>query len=115
VQAVPQLVGLHVDPGFRIGQTSTVTAIAGTSRLLGVLAGFDGAATTHPAVLEPILGSLASMVTLVLATPSAGAAVAHPLTIPGQPLLLGAPLFVQAFQLDGAAVRASAAVGGALR
>jgi hypothetical protein len=114
VVMVPQLVGIGIDQDFRIGQASTITATAGSSQLLGILAGFDGFTTTHPVVTGPVIGTLSQMVTLTTATPSAGSPVAYALAIPNAPQLVGLALYAQAFQLDGLVVRSSAAIGGAI-
>jgi hypothetical protein len=112
---VPQLVGLQMSPSLRIGQASTITAIAGSTSLLGILAGFDGAVGTHPVVVEPVLVPVWQLVTLAEATPSAGSAVTHSLLVPNLGSLIGLVVYVQAFQLDGVQVRASAPLGGAVR
>jgi hypothetical protein len=106
-----QLVGLQMPQPLRIGQQATITAVAGTGNLLGILAGFDSVVGAHPVVVEPVLTPLAQLVTLTTAIPTSGSAVSHVLAVPNAPTLVGLGVFVQAFQLDGLAVRASAAVG----
>ena len=44
-----------------------------------------------------------------------GAGVAQPVAIPNVGTLLGARVFLQAVQLDGAAIQASTVVGGTIR
>ncbi len=110
-----QLVGLQMSQSLRLGQTSVLTAIAGTGTLLGILAGFDGVVGTHPIVVEPVLAPVTNLVTLTLANPVPGSAVTHALLVPSAPALVGVALFAQAFQLDGVVLRASAAVGSVVR
>lgn len=115
VQQEPQLVGIGVDLPLQLGQTSTFTAIAGSTNLLAMLAGFDGDAYTHPLVLDPFVGSPAQHVLLTLDLPSAGSSVPRAIVVPNASTLVGFGLYVQAFQLVATGLRASAAVGCVVR
>jgi len=112
VQHLPQIVGMAIGQRFRLGLATPLTAIAGSSQPLGMFAGFDPTPTTHPAVIGPILGSLAQLVPLLLTTPSPGLQVVHTISVPNQAFLLGVGLHAQACQLDGNVVRMSAGIGG---
>ena len=114
--AVPELVGIGIDHGLVRGQTSTVTATAGSSQqLLAIVGGFDGTASTNPLVPEPVYGVGAGLSTLVFAIPAPGANVPYSIAVPNVVGLLGVELWFQACQLAGANVRASAVVGGVVR
>jgi len=115
VQQEPELVGLGVDLPLQLGQTSTFTAIAGSTNLLAILAGFDGDAYTHPLVLDPFVGSPIQHVLLTLDLPNAGSSVPRAIVVPNASTLVGFGLYVQAFQLVATGLRASAAVGGVVR
>ena len=112
VAAVPQLVGMDIASGFVLGQSTTLRAVAGGSQLLGILVGFDATPTSHPAVIGPIIGSLAQLVPCVVVVPQPGAIVQLTLFVPKVAQLLGLGVYAQAFELDGAIVRGSAPVGG---
>lgn len=112
---LPQLVGMQLSQGLRLGQTSTITATSGGANLLGILAGFDGAVGSHPVVIEPVLAPVSQLITLTIALPSPGSAVSRALAVPSAPALVGLAVYVQALQLDGLTVRASAPVGSVVR
>ena len=115
VQSEPELVGLGADLPLQLGQTSTFTAIAGSTGWLAILAGFDGNAYTHPEVLDPFVGAPQQQVLLTLSLPTAGSSVPRPILVPNASTLVGFGLYVQAFQLVANGVRASAAVGCVVR
>jgi hypothetical protein len=115
VQQEPELVGIGLDLPLQLGQTSTFTAIAGSTNLLAILAGFDGDAYTHPLVLDPFVGSPAQHVLLTLDLPNAGSSVPRAIVVPNASTLVGFGLYVQAFQLVATGLRASAAVGCVVR
>jgi hypothetical protein len=115
VQQEPELVGIGLDLPLQLGQTSTFTAIAGSTNLLAILAGFDGDAYTHPVVLDPFVGSPAQHVLLTLDLPNAGSSVPRAIVVPNASTLVGFGLYVQAFQLVATGLRASAAVGCVVR
>ncbi len=115
VQQEPELVGLGLDLPLQLGQTSTFTAIAGSTNLLAILAGFDGDAYTNPVVLDPFVGSPAQHVLLTLDLPNAGSSVPRAILVPNASTLVGFGLYVQAFQLVANGLRASAAVGCVVR
>ena len=71
VQTVPQTVGLDLDHGWRLGTASTITATAGVTGVLGILAGFTGDAIAVPGIGEPVIGVLPAPATLALALPAA--------------------------------------------
>ncbi|MCA8953833.1 MAG: right-handed parallel beta-helix repeat-containing protein [Planctomycetes bacterium] len=107
---VPELVGIRIDHGFVRGQTTTVTATAGSSQLLlGIFGSFDPNLSTYPLVIEPALQTAFGV---TLATPAAGALVTAPIAIPNMSALLGVEAWLQALQLTSGPVRASAVVGG---
>ena len=114
VAAVPQLVGMDIAPGFVLGQSTTLSAVAGGSQLLGIFVGFDATPTSHPAVIGPIVGSLAQLVPCAVVVPQPGGVVQCALFVPNVSPLLGLGVYAQAFELDGAVVRGSAMVGGAV-
>lgn len=115
VQQEPELVGLGVDQPLQRGQTSTFTAVAGSTAALALFAGFEGDAYTHPAVFEPFVGSPGQLVLLTLSLPNAGASVPRAIAVPNASALVGFALYVQAFQLVTTGLRASAAFGGVVR
>jgi hypothetical protein len=112
VQHVPQLVGMRISGSFRLGFATTLAAVAGSSLPLGMVGGFDPAPTTRPIVLGPVFGASVDPMPLLVAYPSAGAVATHVVNVPNVGQLLGVAVCAQAFQLDGALVRASAAVAG---
>lgn len=107
---MPELVDMAIAQPFLLGQSTQLVATADTAQLLGMFAATDPAVTTHPIVLGPFLA--ASLIPLTAAAPQPRAQVTHVVSVPNQPTLLGAMLFAQAFQLDGAVLRASPVVGG---
>lgn len=113
VQTVPQMVGIRVNNGLVLGQTSTVTAIAGSSQqALGIGGGFSAVPSTVPIIVEPAFGQ--QVIPLTLAMPAPGAAVNAAVVVPNNPALRGTGVWFQAFQLDVPVVRASSLVGGAI-
>ena len=107
------LVGLSMNHGLMLGQTTTATATAGASGLLlAVLATFDNSVATSPLAAEPIFGLLNGAITLALAAPAPGATVAASVVVPPVPMLVGAPLWLQAAQWNGVQFRLSPVVGG---
>ena len=114
VQHLPQLVGMRISAQFRLGSTTTLTATSGSSQPLGMVASFDPSPSAHPAVIDPIFGSLSQLVPLFQTLPANGQQIPHVVGVPNQPHLLGVALQVQAYQLDGNFVRMSAAAGGML-
>ncbi|MCA8953832.1 MAG: hypothetical protein KDE27_30245 [Planctomycetes bacterium] len=107
---VPELVGIRIDHGFVRGQTTTVTATAGSSQLLlGIFGSLEPGLSTYPLVIEPVLQTAFGV---TLATPAAGALVTAPIAIPNVSSLLGVEAWLQALQLTSGPVRASAVVGG---
>ena len=72
VQSVPQLVGITIDHGFVLGQTSQVTAMPGSQQLLVFAGGFPTAATSVTPVIEPVFVQAASLITLGLVVPVPG-------------------------------------------
>lgn len=116
VASVPQLIGIRMDQGLQLGQTSSVTAIAGSDQLLGIVVCFDAATYVLPPFAEPLFGDPGKMDFVLFAAPGgAGDPVTAPITVPNNLRLRGFPVLLQALQLDGAIVRASAAVGGMIR
>lgn len=113
-QALPGLVGLSLSQGWRLGQSSTLTANMGLTQLCAIFGTLDSTPTVHPDVFGAIRGSLASMVPLLVTMPTSSQ-VSCVFSVPPAASLLGTALFAQAFQLDGAVVRVSAAVGGVVR
>lgn len=113
-QSLPGLVGLTLSQGWRLGQSSTLTATLGGTQLCAIFGTLDSAPTVHPDVFGAICGSLSSMVPLLVTLPTSSQ-VSCAFSVPSAANLLGTALFTQAFQLDGALVRASAAAGGVVR
>src|SRR5262245_12543872 len=110
VQHVPEFVGMAIAQPFRLGLSTQLIATAGTAQPLGMVAAFDPASATHPIVLGPFLAT--PLVPLLVAMPQPGAQVVRTISVPNQATLLGFELYAQAFQLAGAFVHVSAAVGG---
>lgn len=114
VQSVTELVGIRIDTGFQLNQTSTVTAIAGSSQQpLGIGGGFSAVPSSFPIIVEPVFGQ--QLIPLTIALPGPGAAVTAPVPVPNNPVLRGIGVWLQAFQLDVPVVRASTLVGGVVR
>ena len=110
---MPQLVGIGIDHGLLLGQTSLVTATAGSSQqALAIAGGFSAVPSNQPPVIEPVFGQAQDLIPLVLASPASGVTVSASLSVPNVPALTGYGAWVQAFQLDAPMVRASSLVGG---
>ncbi len=109
---VPQLVGLTIDQGLRLGSATTVSAMPGSTQVLGLFVSFDPNPTTQPGVIGPIFGTVGQLVPVLLAAPIIGLAVDHTIIVPNHFGLLGVTIFVQAGQIDGSVVRVSAGAGG---
>ena len=112
-QLTDRLVGLGLDLDWRLGQTTTATATAGTSQqLLAIVGGFDATASTLPFVVGPVFGIAAPPILLATAVPASGAQVAHAIAVPNLTALLHVEMWLQALQLDGATILASGLAGG---
>jgi hypothetical protein len=116
IQLTTDRVGLVLDQGFALGQTTTATATAGSSQqLLVVVGGFDATPTSLPFVEGPIYGLTAGPIVLTVATPPPGSVVVHAVQVPNAPALRHLPVWLQAFQVNGTAAYASPLAGGTLR
>lgn len=115
-QFVPTMVGLVAGAPPTRGRPFQATATAGSSlSLLAIVGGHDRTLNTLPPFVEPLLGNPSQLVALALAAPAPGAQVPVVVAVPQMASLLGTAVWLQALQLDGATIRASAVVGGATR
>ncbi|MCA8948746.1 MAG: hypothetical protein KDE27_04545 [Planctomycetes bacterium] len=110
-----ELVGLTLDQGFALGQTTTATADAlATPRLLAIVGGFDATPGTVAPVNGPVFGVGGQPFVLAALTISSGQ-LSRPIVIPNLAALRYAEVWIQAFQLAGSVVEASPAAGGLVR
>lgn len=114
-QIVPQMVGLGLSAFPTRGQSFTVTASTGGGQLLGIVGGFDYAMGTVPPIVEPLFGQPQNLVALALAIQPIGAQVAATVAVPNVAALFGVGVWLQAIQVAGGEIRASAVVGGTIR
>lgn len=111
----PAMVGVSMTMPLRRAQSYSVVGTAGSSLgLFATIGTFDLAMTQGAPLVEPLYGTLGSHVVLTLAAPAAGQQVATNGSVPNAPSLVGATVWFQCLQLDGAAVRLSPVTGGTI-
>lgn len=113
-QQAPQMIGLALSSAPRRGQAFTASATTSGGQLLGIVGGMVGTLNVVPAIVEPLLGQPQDLVTLVVSIPTAGVPVTANVTVPNQTALFGVGVWLQAIQLAGSEIRASAAAGGTI-
>lgn len=112
----PTMVGLWCDSQPVVGGTFTIRATAGSSLdMMGLVIGIDATPNSVPNVVEPVFGDLSSLIVVLLGYPPVGGVVTTPLAVPNNLSLRGHGVWLQAVQVDGAMMRASAVVGGTMR
>lgn len=110
------MVGMRCSAPPVRGASFVVTATAGNSLdLLAIVGGFDRTMYVAPPFVEPLVGNPMQWVLLTAVLPAAGAAVPVTVPVPNQAALQGVEVWLQAVQFAGSFVRASTAVGGAIR
>ncbi|MCB9877780.1 MAG: hypothetical protein H6835_09285 [Planctomycetes bacterium] len=111
----PAMVGVSMTTPLRLAQPYAVVGTAGSSLgLFATIGTFDLAMTQGAPLVEPLYGTPGTHVVLTVATPAAGQQVATNGSVPNMPALVGATVWFQCLQLDGAAVRLSSVVGGTI-
>lgn len=112
----PAMVGMSCQGVPTLGASFTATATAGTSQqALGIVGSFDATPSTASPFVEPLYGIPGSQVSVVVAFPAAAATVSATVSVPNVLALRGVTVWLQAAQIDGAVIRASALVGGTIR
>lgn len=114
-QLAPQMVGMTIAGFPARGQSFTATAKTSGGQLLGIVGGFGNTLQSVPPIVEPLFGTPQNLVTLALAIPVAGVPVTATVAVPNQVSLFGVGVWLQALQLAGSEIRASAVVGGTIR
>jgi hypothetical protein len=116
-QHVPAMVGMHCAAPPTRGSLFQAEAIAGNSQgPLVIVAGLDRTANAYSSPFaEPLFGFPGQYVTLALAVPAPATRVPVNVLVPNIAASLGIEVWVQAVQISGSEIRASALVGGAIR
>lgn len=112
----PQMVGMSCQGTPALGGSFTAVATAGNSQQpLGILGGFSGMPSTPTPFVEPLFGSPGNLVSVLVAFPAPSATVSATVNVPNVLALRGLQVWLQAAQIAGASIRASAVVGGTIR
>lgn len=113
---MPGMVGMSCQGVPTVGASFTVVATAGNSQqALGILGGFDATPGSVAPFVEPLFGTPGTLVPVLVAFPAPAATVSATVSVPNLPALRGLAVWLQAAQVDGTSIRASALVGGTIR
>jgi hypothetical protein len=116
VVPAPTMVGIRRIGVPMQGSTFTVVADAGSSNgLLAILVSFQLEEFLIQPLVEPLLLGLGPFIVLNLQVPAAGTTVSGSIAVPTTASLVGSDVWLQAIQLTGSSIRASASVGGTIR